>query len=304
MSFIDSLSSARGPGLIGALMALVVLCGFVLFYIFVFDEDMQGGQTKMEVVIRDQATEIKGWHDQLAETRAKLARAEARVEREKERQALEGKLRTAQAAVTRLAGDLQAALKTQEELGQEAQRYKESYRQAVRQAAKGSSLASLTTTSGETYRNVIIREITAVGMQIRHDDGLKRIPYEVLPVDMQDFYQFAPDEKAAALAAEASAEREHVASMTAAEIAAVQAAQARQQDQAAEVAEQNAARIAQNRSTMESLQADIRRLESAIMAERTKSGLRRTSALQQEIDQKKRQIATLRAENNRLSRGR
>ena len=42
MGFSDLLSSSRGPGVIGVLVALLVLGGFGTLFV-VFDDNMQGG---------------------------------------------------------------------------------------------------------------------------------------------------------------------------------------------------------------------------------------------------------------------
>lgn len=66
MSFFDDLiTSSKGPGVIGTVMGLVVLSGFVLLYFLVFDASMLGGGVKIEAVIRDQAVEIGALKERL-----------------------------------------------------------------------------------------------------------------------------------------------------------------------------------------------------------------------------------------------
>ena len=95
--------------------------------------------------------------------------------------------------------------------------YRTSYRTYVRAKAKGEIIEALETLSGVVYKNVSIREVTAIGIQIRHDDGQKRIPYEDLPEAMQTRFQFDKKEKAKALALETAAKHEQEASITVAE---------------------------------------------------------------------------------------
>ena len=56
--FEDIFSSSRGAGVIGALLALLVLVGFGTLFLFVFDKGMQGGDITIESVIRDQDSTI------------------------------------------------------------------------------------------------------------------------------------------------------------------------------------------------------------------------------------------------------
>ena len=75
MGFTDLLSSSRGPGVIGTLLALLVLVGFGTLYLFVFDEGLQGGQKTIEAVIRDQGLEIENHKIQIQNARERLERA-------------------------------------------------------------------------------------------------------------------------------------------------------------------------------------------------------------------------------------
>ena len=58
MSFSDMMSSGRGPGVIGMVMALIVLLGFGLLFMFAFDEGLQGGSQSIQSVIAQQAKHI------------------------------------------------------------------------------------------------------------------------------------------------------------------------------------------------------------------------------------------------------
>ena len=46
------------------------------------------------------------------------------------------------------------------------------------------------TIDGKVYEHVSIRKVTALGMEIRHLNGLKRIHYQNLPDELQDRFQF------------------------------------------------------------------------------------------------------------------
>jgi hypothetical protein len=73
--------------------------------------------------------------------------------------------------------------------------YADSYRASIRTSAVGKELPELKTGSGVTYTGVKIRKVDDVGMDITHSGGLTRVPYNELPADMQDLYQFTAEKK-------------------------------------------------------------------------------------------------------------
>ena len=71
----DILSGGRGPGMIGMILALVVLAGFGVLYLFVFDEGMQGADQAIESVVSRQDKEIDSLKDVIAHDTNELAKA-------------------------------------------------------------------------------------------------------------------------------------------------------------------------------------------------------------------------------------
>ncbi len=209
MSFTDMMSSGRGPGVIGMLLALVVLVGFSVLFMFAFDEGFQGGGRTIESEIAAQSKDIENFKDGIANGKEKLAFAPARIKAADD-------LRSVKATNERLAQNAGALKGTIKERLAEIQAkqdewtaYKDKYREFIRGKSKGQELATLQTRKGDVYKNVSIREVTAVGIQIRHDEGQKRIQFEDLTDEMQDYYQFDPSQKAAALADEVAIRAAH-----------------------------------------------------------------------------------------------
>ena len=73
------MSSGRGPGVIGMVMALIVLLGFGLLFTFAYDEEAQGGDQSIESVIAHQAKAIVGSEAMRDSNRNTLEQAPARV---------------------------------------------------------------------------------------------------------------------------------------------------------------------------------------------------------------------------------
>ena len=83
-----------------------------------------------------------------------------------------------------------------EKLKKDFRDYKSKYRLTVREKILGKKVARLTTTKNETYEDVVVREITPVGLRISHKDGTGRIRFEHLDKKLQD--QLGYDEEEAA----------------------------------------------------------------------------------------------------------
>ncbi len=190
MGFSDLLTSSRGPGVIGTFLALFVLVGFGTLYMFVFDEGLQGGQKKIEAVIRDQGTLIGTQKIQIENFKTRIEDAKRLKAVADEADAL--KLR-AENGAKRLA-DLREA-KTSAEAAVAAAdeawaKYRDEYRASEWAAAEGEELGDITTVSGRKYEKVKIRKVDHKGIQITDTTGPKSIDSAELPPELQDRFQF------------------------------------------------------------------------------------------------------------------
>lgn len=190
MSFSDLMSSGRGPGVIGMVMALIVLLGFGLLFMFAFDEGFQGGDQSIESVIRYQQRDIDNSQEGIEKGRKTLGQAPARIAASKDLVRLKVQNAALQEKLSQLAVSLESAKATVGQSRAEFEAYKDKYRAVVRDKAKGTSMEVLETTTGVAYNRVNILEVTAVGLHIRHEAGQKRVPFEELPDSMKDYYQF------------------------------------------------------------------------------------------------------------------
>jgi predicted nucleic acid-binding Zn-ribbon protein len=213
MSFSDLMSSSRGPGVVGMILALVVMAIFVILFVFAFDDRFQGGQKSIQSVISDQAQEIDSFHSGIEDGKKTLVGIKVMTSKAEELAQLN---RDAPRFAERLSSFERDAVTAKEELArseQDFEAYKDRYRTYVRNKAKGEVWETLKTEDGKTYTNVKVREVTPVGIQVMHDDGHKRIPFELLPDSLQDYFQFDADQKAKVLASEDAALNEHEAAV-------------------------------------------------------------------------------------------
>ena len=89
-----------------------------------------------------------------------------------------------------------------------AEDYREEYVRWVRLAARGERHPELRTRYGLSYREVVIRRVTGVGLEIRHSSGTARLRQGDLTGDWQERFLWDEKEARRSLAAEAQADRE------------------------------------------------------------------------------------------------
>lgn len=282
MSFSDLLTSSRGPGVIGTFLALFVLVGFGTLYMFVFDEGLQGGQKKIEAVIRDQGMMIETYKTQIEDSKNRIEKSKRLKEVAKEAGDL--KLRVDN-AVKRLA-ELREAKKAAEAAVAAADeawaKYRDEYRASEWAAAEGEELGDITTVSGRKYEKVKIRKVDHLGIQIIDTTGPKAIASEELPPELQDRFQFDEEIKRKVVS---EGERNLGIFSDNVEIAAlnekIAAKNASAQELATQIETANAA-IQTATANKARFEAAIARKRSEIAAERTKA-VSRAPQMQEEL---------------------
>jgi len=270
MSFTDLMSSSRGPGLIGTLMALLVLVGFGTLYLFVFDARLQGGQKTIEAVIGDQQVEIDALRSAIAGSEERM---EDGVRLKRQATELAGLASRAELAGRRIA-ELEAGRDAETAAlaarVAEWERYKEDYRAAEWASAKGEKIDRLTTTSGKEFVQVTVKAVSHKGMDISHEGGLRLITCEELPAELRNRFQFDAGKTAEDAAVTAAAVDIHSGNVDIVRLA-TQATEklARARELQAKV---DAARVDIERiqSELPERQAAIARMRSAIAVEKTK----------------------------------
>lgn len=309
MSFSDMMSSARGPGVIGMLMALVVLIGFGTLFMFAFDEGFQGGEMTIEAEIAAQTKEINGMQAAVIEKTAILQQSPARIEAAKELRLVKVEGKTLEQNAARLKADIESETVAITELEKTWAAYKDEYRAFVRGKATGENLDLLEVRDGTVYKEVNIREVTAIGIQIRHANGFKRLPFEELTDAMQDYYQYDVVQRDEALAAEQAARLVHE---SAAGVAMDQEAQKLAKQRAEEETDRKEKvqrDIVRKQAQITDAQADIRELEQEIVradaaaAAARAAGrmhLSKSNNIRGKIRSKKEFISTLKADIQRL----
>jgi len=200
--FDDLITSSRGPGVIGTLIALVVLAGFGTLFMFAFDEGMGGGEKSIESVIRDQAVEVDSLKTTISESSKPLEIAPERKKTASEADEIarqtrlnKGKVDAASRIIEKVKLEIVGVQKSLED-------YKQSYREQIRGEAVGLKYPELKTLTGKTFVNVSINKVDAVGISFRHADGSTRVAFDILPADIKEYFHYDVAEKDRAKAAE------------------------------------------------------------------------------------------------------
>ena len=274
------------------LLAMVVLVGFGVLFLFAFDEGFQGKDQSIESVIANQAKEIDDLKLGIDSGTKRLAEVPARSNAARELATIKRENQYRDGEIESLRQGIAAANEAISAKLADFEAYKDQYRVVVRAKAKGSTMPRLETRSGEVYENVSVREVSAVGMQIIHDGGQKRVPFEDLPAELQDLYQFDPAQKAAAIAREAEERGLHDAAVVAAQEVAGQQAMLLKQREEEAARERAAAALKVMQARIKTLGDEIRGLEQALELE-VRKPLSRAPQMRQQISAKQRELAGL-----------
>lgn len=187
------MGSGRGMGLmgtlLGAMVGVIVLAGFFLLYLFGSEESLGGGPG-VDAVIAAQKKELADYQMHIEQSQRLLELAPERHAAEAEVKELTRQLVFINGSVATLKASLAVLNEEIDGMITDGEAYKDAYRASERRQAVGEKLAELQTKDGRSYTAVEIREVDAVGVLIRHEDGQRRIPFEVLPDAMQDRFQF------------------------------------------------------------------------------------------------------------------
>jgi uncharacterized protein YdhG (YjbR/CyaY superfamily) len=309
MSFSDMMSSSRGPGVIGMLMALMVLLGFGALFMFAFDEGLQGGEQSIESVIANQVKEIANDQRSITAGRELLAQVPTKVANAKELNRLKYQNDSLKTKTADLVGAVAAKKAEVASSIDTFEAYKDRFRAYIRGKAKGESMGTLETLTGITYTNVNIREVTAIGIQIRHEGGQKRIPFEELPEETKERFQFDPKQKEKALTQESENLNKHEAAVAVADQIADQQLDQQREVDAAKAQEKRKLTILMKESQIQGLEDEIRGLNSdldraaAAAAAARAAGrmhLNKSNTISGTIRLKQNRIAALRSEVQQL----
>ncbi len=258
----DLFTSARGPGVIGLLLALVVLLGFGALAMLALDEGNSGGGNSLASQIRDAERIIASETASIEEGEKVLATIPGLKKISMDLLEAKAKNDFLSARISSRNEEIEELKTAAELLNGEFADYKNQYRAFVRNNAAGTKLDEINTLSGDVFKNVEVRKVTAVGIEIRHRDGHKRIGFEDLPEDMQDYYQFDKQQMLAEVQREAKVRRKHNAAVAVSDKAMEEKAAEQRIKGKEEARQKTLLEITAKEARLQTIQQEIGRLQS------------------------------------------
>lgn len=210
MGFSDLLSSGRGPGVIGTLIALLVLGGFGALF-FVFDKDMEkAGGKKIEAVVRDLGLELDGKKTQKASFEKLIAEAEPLKGQDVKIRELTSATASNLTQIEELKAKVAEGSAAIDAEAKDWEDYKDAYRAHVWKEAEGQEIREIKgLASGKVYPKGTIRSVDHTGIRTIDSTGIKTIPLDDIPEDIQDQYQLTQEGKIEITTAADKAATEH-----------------------------------------------------------------------------------------------
>lgn len=187
----DLLTSSRGPGVIGTILALIVLLGFGGLTMMVTNDSTSG--KGIGAKIKDKEAAIRSQESRSEHWKAAAVEYDARRKQVDKLESLQQGLKRKLASLENAKASVAEAKANIVKLEGEFEDYKEKYRIAERAKATGEKMETLTTKDGKVYEQVKVLEVTAIGLKIMHKAGSTRLHYERLPDEMQDRFQFTKE---------------------------------------------------------------------------------------------------------------
>jgi len=262
----DLFSSVKGPGIIGLLLALVVLVGFGTLSKLALNEEVSGSGKSLGAKIRDADQTIASSIARIEAHESRLATIPALKKTSSDLLEAETRKNFQGMRIAKITTEIKGLQADLARVRDELADYKNQYRALVRNEAADTKIDELKTLSGDVYKEVNVRKVTAVGIEIRHRDGHKRIGFEVLPEEMQDYYQFDKDQMLAELEREAEVRSIHDTAVAVSDMA-VQQKTADQRGKYEETADQKKnVKISAKESRLITITQEIQQLHAQLLS--------------------------------------
>ncbi len=270
MALSDLLSSSRGPGIIGTLVAILVLGGFGTLFV-VFDKNMQDDGVTLQALVRDQGIAINTRKEEIAFDKKRIEAGRKFADQDQQIESLKTSLATGDSTIGELEKGIAAAEAAIEAETKAWDEYKVAYRNQVWKEAVGSQIEELKgAKTGRVYLAGKINDIGHTGISVMSSEGIARIPLEDLSPEIQERYQLDLDLAIAQRADNNTVAEGHLDAVALAELKHMLKektdAIATAEDQIGELRQ----KIGRDKETLSNIQRQIRRMPNRIRAEERK----------------------------------
>ena len=208
--FEDFLPSYKGAGVIGTCVAVFVLVSLIGLSFFALDPSVGWGESGASVAAR-QEREIGKLRADLQEEEGRRTAYRDALALSEEVKANRARRQAAEARGTALAASMEETRGELELLRAEHESYAAAYRDQVRAKAVGSKLPNFALPDGRQLENPVIGRVDPAGIQLKHRDGVVRVSFKDLPVDLQTRFHYDGAEAERFLAEEKERAERHEA---------------------------------------------------------------------------------------------
>ncbi|QJE97715.1 hypothetical protein [Luteolibacter luteus] len=196
--FDDLLTSYRGAGVIGTVMGVFVLGGFIFLSMFAFDPQYGGALQSVDSMLAAQSREITLLEAERSDAKQSYLKHLELKGRQSELEALLEKNEDKKAKLEKLARLRERVRIASAKIDAEVRDYVSSYRDQVRTAATGEVLPKIVV-AGKLIENAVISQVTPAGIHVTYDEGIARVPANELPEELRTRFQFEESEMEAYL---------------------------------------------------------------------------------------------------------
>lgn len=281
--FEDMLSSHRGAGFIGTLIAVGIFVALGSLFILVSDENFQGGGKTIESEISDQKKQIEQLESTIEHYQKSILAGQQNQKVAVEVDSLTRQLQSREQRVTDANATIEQTNKEITETSQAWEQYKTAYRKYIRAKTIGTNYPEIVTQSGRKYTNATVRKIDDLRITVAHDGGSGSIPWNELPKEIIELLQFTKElAEAQSLNEKKAVQHFTQAADTSSIKEAIASVEGKMKDANA-VFQSKQAAAANSPQTIMRCQDDIQRLQQMIVSEQNKEGLRQTPRYRSQI---------------------
>ena len=185
----DFISSGKGLGVVGATLGVIVLGGFGGLGLLVFNSDEQVRDDPKDLIEANEKT-MAYFKDKLKELDVEIAENKKLFDAQSGLQRLEKTKERVLQEKAELEAGVVSGGEAIEGLEKEWEDYKGQYRTNERARAVGETYPELKTLDGKTYTDLKITGVTPLALRMSSREKVGGIPFQVLPLEWQDRFQF------------------------------------------------------------------------------------------------------------------
>lgn len=191
--FNDFHETTRNVGVFGMLLGLVLLAGLCGLGMAVFSGSSEPKEATLSNLIHDQEIHLRSLRAGLRERENDAELFEGYQDIQSDIAGMTLEIETEEARIVDTKDKIALAKRVIADEATKFNDYRSKYRRAVRLAAKGEEI-DLSETKGEKYQSLKITEVTPLHLRVMKPTGSEGIPYQQLPLALQDRFQFSAEE--------------------------------------------------------------------------------------------------------------